>query len=211
MHITQKGLVEMNRIERLNLINSLSGIKPANLIGTINEDGTENLAIFSSVVHLGSNPALFGFVLRPRGEVRRHTHENILSTKVYTINFVHTSFIKQAHFTSIKAKSNESEFVLSELTPEYIEHFQAPFVQESTVKLGMRFVEEIPIKTNGTSLIIGQVEHILIPDHIILDGGHIDLEALEIAGISGLNTYYSLNKIAHLPYVREDSKITDLS
>ena len=74
MHITQKGLVEMNRIERLNLINSLSGIKPANLIGTINEDGTENLAIFSSVVHLGSNPALFGFVLRPRGEVRRHTH-----------------------------------------------------------------------------------------------------------------------------------------
>ena len=211
MHITQKGLVEMNRIERLNLINSLSGIKPANLIGTINEDGTENLAIFSSVVHFGSNPALFGFVLRPRGEVRRHTHENILSTDVYTINFVHTSFIKQAHFTSIKAKSNESEFVLSELTPEYIEHFQAPFVQESTVKLGMRFVEEIPIKTNGTSLIIGQVEHILIPDHIILDGGHIDLEALEIAGISGLNTYYSLNKIAHLPYVREDSKITDLS
>ena len=65
MHITQKGLVELNRIDRLNLINSLSGIKPANLIGTINEDGTENLAIFSSVVHLGSNPALFGFVLRP--------------------------------------------------------------------------------------------------------------------------------------------------
>ena len=204
MHITQKGLVEMNRIDRLNLINSLSGIKPANLIGTINEDGTENLAIFSSVVHLGSNPALFGFVLRPRGEVRRHTHENILSTKVYTINFVHTSFVKQAHFTSIKAKSNESEFVLSELTPEYIEHFRAPFVKESNIKLGMKLLEEIPIKANGTSLIIGQVEHILIPDHIILNGGHLDLEALGIAGISGLNTYYSFTKIADLPYVRDE-------
>jgi flavin reductase (DIM6/NTAB) family NADH-FMN oxidoreductase RutF len=210
MHITQKGLVELNRIDRLNLINSLSGIKPANLIGTINEDGTENLAIFSSVVHLGSNPALFGFVLRPRGEVRRHTHENILSTKVYTINFVHTSFVKQAHFTSIKAKSNESEFVLSELTPEYIEHFRAPFVQESNIKLGMKLVEEIPIKANGTSLIIGQVEHILIPDHIILNGGHLDLEALGIAGISGLNTYYSFTKIALLPYVRDEFNLTDL-
>lgn len=210
MHITQKGLSERNRIDRLNLINSLSGIKPANLIGTINEDGTENLAIFSSVVHLGSNPALFGFVLRPRGEVRRHTHENILSTKVYTINFVHTSFVKQAHFTSIKAKSNESEFVLSELTPEYIEHFRAPFVQESNIKLGMKLVEEIPIKANGTSLIIGQVEHILIPDHIILNGGHLDLEALGIAGISGLNTYYSFTKIAHLPYVRDEFNLTDL-
>ena len=210
MHITQKGLVEMNRIDRLNLINSLSGIKPANLIGTINEDGTENLAIFSSVVHLGSNPALFGFVLRPRGEVRRHTHENILSTKVYTINFVHTSFVKQAHFTSIKAKSNESEFVLSELTPEYIEHFRAPFVKESNIKLGMKLLEEIPIKANGTSLIIGQVEHILIPDHIILNVGHLYLEALGIAGISGLNTYYSFTKIADLPYVRDEFNLTDL-
>ena len=210
MHITPQSLSEMNRIDRLNLINSLSGIKPANLIGTINEDGTENLAIFSSVVHLGSNPALFGFVLRPRGEVRRHTHENILSTKVYTINFVHTSFVKQAHFTSIKAKSNESEFVLSELTPEYIEHFRAPFVQESNIKLGMKLVEEIPIKANGTSLIIGQVEHILIPDHIILNGGHLDLEALGIAGISGLNTYYSFTKIAHLAYVKDEFNLTDL-
>ncbi len=210
MHITPQSLSEMNRIDRLNLINSLSGIKPANLIGTVNEKGTENLAIFSSVVHLGSNPALFGFILRPRGEVRRHTHENILSTEVYTINFVHTSFVKQAHFTSIKAKSNESEFALSGLTTEYIEHFRAPFVQESKVKLGMKFLEEIPIKANGTSLIIGQVEHILIPDHVVLNGGHIDLGALEIAGISGLNTYYSLTKIAHLPYVRDEYNLTDL-
>lgn len=210
MHITPQSLSEMNRIDRLNLINSLSGIKPANLIGTVNENGTENLAIFSSVVHLGSNPALFGFILRPRGEVRRHTHENILSTEVYTINFVHTSFVKQAHFTSIKAKSNESEFALSGLTPEYIEPFRAPFVQESTVKLGMKLVEEIPIKSNGTSLIIGQVEHILIPEPVVLNGGQIDLGALEIAGISGLNTYYSLTKIAHLPYVRDEYNLTDL-
>ena len=210
MHITPQSLSEMNRIDRLNLINSLSGIKPANLIGTVNGNGTENLAIFSSVVHLGSNPALFGFILRPRGEVRRHTHENILSTEVYTINFVHTPFVKQAHFTSIKAKSNDSEFALSGLTPEYIEHFRAPFVQESTVKLGMKFLEEIPIKANGTSLIIGQVEHILIPDHVVLNGGHIDLGALEIAGISGLNTYYSLTKIAHLPYVRDEYNLPDL-
>ena len=64
----------MQKVERLNLINSLSGVKPANLIGTKDQNGNENLAIFSSVVHLGSNPALLGFILRPQGEVRRHTH-----------------------------------------------------------------------------------------------------------------------------------------
>ena len=124
MHITKAEIATMDRIERLNLINSLSGIKPANMIGSIDAEGNENLAIFSSVVHLGSNPALFGFILRPRGEVRRHTHENILATGVYTINFVHTDFTQQAHYTSIKAEEGTSEFDISGLTPEHLDGFQ---------------------------------------------------------------------------------------
>lgn len=210
MHITKADLTTMHRIERLNLINSLSGIKPANLIGSVDAEGNENLAIFSSVVHLGSNPALFGFILRPRGEVRRHTHENILATGVYTINFVHTSFTKQAHYTSIKAEENTSEFDISGLTPEHLDGFAAPFVKESTIKLGMSFKQEVLIEANGTSLIIGQVEHILLPDGAMDDGGHFDLGAHNVAGISGLNTYYSLQKEARYPYVRDEFGLEDL-
>ena len=210
MHFTKEDIASMNRINRLNLINSLSGIKPANLIGTIDNDENENLGIFSSVVHLGSNPALFGFILRPRGEVRRHTHENILANGVYTINFVHTSFMREAHYTSIKADNNVSEFNISGLTPEYMDDFKAPFVKESSIKLGMSFVEELPIKANGTSLIIGQTEHILLPKGAMDDGGHFDLGAQEVAGISGLNTYYSLTKEARFPYVRDEYSLEDL-
>jgi flavin reductase (DIM6/NTAB) family NADH-FMN oxidoreductase RutF len=210
MHITKTDIATMNRIERLNLINSLSGIKPANLIGTVDADGNENLAIFSSVVHLGSNPALFGFILRPRGDVRRHTHENILATGVYTINFVHTHFTKEAHYTSIKADNGTSEFGMCGLTPEYLADFKAPFVQESAIKLGMSFQQEVPIEANGTSLIIGQVEHILLPDGAMADGGHLDLGAHAVAGISGLNTYYSFQKEARYPYVRDGYTLEDL-
>lgn len=209
MHITKADLTTMHRIERLNLINSLSGIKPANLIGTVDADGNENLAIFSSVVHLGSNPALFGFILRPRGDVRRHTHENIEATGVYTINFVHIDFTKQAHYTSIKAEADVSEFKLSGLTPEYLADFKAPFVKESAIKLGMSFQQEVSIEANGTSLIIGQVEHIILPDGTMADGGHLDLGALGVAGISGLNTYYSLQKEARYPYVRDEFGLED--
>lgn len=210
MHITKEDVKNMNKNDRLNLINSLSGIKPANLIGTVDAEGNENLAIFSSIVHLGSNPALFGFVLRPRGEVRRHTHENILDTGIYTINFVHTSFTKQAHYTSIKANPTSSEFSLSGLTAEYKANFNAPFVKESSIKMGMSFVEELPIKSNGTSLIVGQMEHILLPEGTMKDGGHLDLGALEVAGISGLNTYYSLQKQERFPFVRDHYTLDDL-
>lgn len=200
----------MQKVERLNLINSLSGIKPANLIGTIDQEGKENLAIFSSVVHLGSNPALFGFILRPQGDVRRHTHENIMSTGVYTINFVTTDFIQNAHYTSAKFDASINEFVISKLTPSYIDDYDAPFVEESPIKMGLKFVEEIPIKSNGTTLMVGQVEHIIMPDETMKDNGHIDLGELDVAGISGLNTYYSLTKKDRFPYVRKNNSLEDL-
>ena len=77
----------MEQRERARLINSLSGFKSANLIGTCDKQGLENLAVVSSVVHLGSNPPLFGFIVRPT-ESRRDTLENILETKHFTINSV---------------------------------------------------------------------------------------------------------------------------
>ena len=77
MKLSKKEIEKSERKWRLNLINSVSGIKPANLIGTKSLDGIDNLAIFSSVVHLGSNPAQFGFVVRPISDVPRDTYVNI--------------------------------------------------------------------------------------------------------------------------------------
>ena len=57
MHLTDADIQKLDRIQRLNIINSVTGIKPANLIGTISNADEPNLAIFSSVVHLGSKYA----------------------------------------------------------------------------------------------------------------------------------------------------------
>ena len=78
MNLTKTDLENASKVFRLNLINSITGIKPANLIGSISNSGQTNLAIFSSVIHLGSNPAYLGFIMRPIGDVPRHTYENIL-------------------------------------------------------------------------------------------------------------------------------------
>ncbi|MFT5708219.1 MAG: flavin reductase (DIM6/NTAB) family NADH-FMN oxidoreductase RutF, partial [Oceanospirillaceae bacterium] len=75
--------------------------KSANLIGTHNEQNQNNLAMFSSVVHLGSSPALVGFITRP-DNVQRHTLENILQTKQFTRNQVSDSFWQEAHQTSAR-------------------------------------------------------------------------------------------------------------
>ncbi|MCJ8275234.1 MAG: flavin reductase family protein, partial [Bdellovibrionales bacterium] len=56
---------DYNKRAWIKLVNSLSGFKSANLVGTQSKDGQTNLAMFSSFFHLGANPPLMGFVLRP--------------------------------------------------------------------------------------------------------------------------------------------------
>ncbi len=202
MHLNKADIKAMEKIRRLNIINSITGIKPANLIGTISNEGHTNLAIFSSIIHLGSNPALIGFVSRPDQKVPRHTLQNIMENGYYTINHIHEPFIEMAHYTSAKFDKEESEFQHCKFTAEYLPDFKAPFVKESQLKIGMKFLEKLPIKANGTILMIGEVEHILVPDNCLDEKGYIDLSIINDVGIGGLNSYYKLEKIANFPYAR---------
>ena len=202
MYLNAQDLIELERIKRLNIINSISGIKPATVIGTHSATRGTNLAIISSVVHLSSSPALIGFFCRPSQDFRRDTLRNIKTNKQFTINQVTTDFIEHAHYTSAKFPEDVSEFDSCRLTEEYIEDFQAPFVQESLIKIGLTLQEIIEIPSSGTSLIVGRIAHVLIPDDIVDENGYIDLESSKTVGVSGLNSYYSLKYSTSLPYAR---------
>ena len=201
MIYNKEDIEQLDRISRLKIINAVTGIKPANLIGSIDSNGQTNLAIFSSVVHLGSNPSLLGFITRPKTGGFGHTYSNIEEMGMYTINHIHPEFIKNAHYTSAKFDADISEFERCNLTEEYIKNFKAPFLKESTFKIGLCFKEALDIKHNGTTLVIGEIEHLLLPDTAIVNN-EIDLEAANSVGISGLNSYYSLKKIDGFPYAR---------
>ncbi len=202
MNFTEEDIKKLDRFFRLNLINAVTGIKPANLIGTISSVGEKNLAIFSSVIHLGSNPPLIGFIVRPTVETPRHTYENIRENGFYTINHVHREFIERAHYTAAKFDRAASEFEACRLTEEYVGDFPAPFIKESRLKLGMQLEQELPIALNGTILMIGSIKLAIVPDEIISDEGYLNLAKIDDVGISGLNGYYALEKIADLPYAR---------
>ena len=203
MTYSEESLKTLNKIYRLNLINSITGYKPANLIGTKSKNGVTNLAIFSSVIHLGSNPALIGIVTRPN-TVPRHTYKNIIDTKYFTINHISKENIKKAHYTSAKFKDEESEFEKCSLEEMYIDNFYAPFVKESKVKIGLKLVEEITINSNNTILIVGRVIKIKTRNELIEEDGSLKFEELDTVCISGLDSYYSTKKIAKYPYAKSN-------
>ena len=201
MEYRKEQLQALDRVTNLKLINSITGIKPANLIGTANKKGQNNLAVFSSVVHLGSRPPLLGYIARPQTEEVGHTLKNIKQTGEYTINHIGPEFVDKAHYTSAKFPPETSEFERCGLTPEFQEGIKAPFVRESRIKMALQLKDIIPIPYNGTSLVIGEIQWISLPEEFWINGD-VNLEASQSLGISGLNTYYSLNKIAWHPYAR---------
>lgn len=201
MYFSNDDIKNLPRIKRLNLINSVTGVKPANLIGT-RSNVNSNLAIISSIVHLSTNPPLLSFMLRPDHKVRRHTYENIKSEGFFTINNITDNFIEQAHYTSAKFDREVSEFKECNFTEEYLSDFTSPFVKESSLKLGMSYVESVFIKSSNTVMVVGKIEHIYISEHAINKDGLVDLEVLKTVGISGLNSYYKLKKLADFPYAR---------
>lgn len=189
---------------RAAFINSLGGFKSVSLIGTQNKNGQTNLAIFSSLVHIGADPALMGFVVRP-DTAERHTLENILETSFYTINHIHPEIDENAHQTSARFPREVSEFKAANLTEDYQENFFAPFVKESDIRLGMEFKERVDFTINGTSFIIGEIKQVYFPSACLQSDGALDLEAARTITCSGLDSYHTTNKISRLTYAKPDN------
>lgn len=204
--ITAEEIQSMEQRYRAQLINSLGGFKSLNLIGTKSTEGIRNLAIVNSVVHLGANPALMGYIQRPT-TVQRDTYENIKSTGVYTFNHVREEFVQEAHHTA--ARWEQDEFEACGLTP-VDDLFDAPFVKESNIRIGLRFEEEHAI-SNGTIMVVGAIEMIQVPESLIENDGFIDIQSAGSLTVSGLDAYHTADKLVRLEYAKPDQKPGKLS
>jgi len=190
------------RFYRANFINSLTGFKSASLIGTINAQGVPNLGMFSSMVHIGSDPALIGYINRPVAAAP-HTLANIKSNGFYTVNHIHPSFVDKAHQTSAKYPDEVNEFAEVGLIEEYLEGINVPFVKESAIKYLLSLKEVVPITLNDTFLVIGQLEQVLIdPSLQPTADGFLELDQIGSICSNGLDAYYKTTLIDRYAYAK---------
>ena len=200
----KKSISELEKLQRTNLINTLSGYKSVNLIGSISESGTSNLAIFNSVFHLGADPALQGMIVRP-DSVERHTLQNIRSTGYFTINQVHEDIREKAHQCAARFPREFSEFDAVGLKEQYLERFTAPFVEESKIKSGFKVAEILDLRHNGTHLVIGELEFLFVEEGIIDPEFRIDHQKANSLAVIGLDYYLTAEPGTCLPYAKPQS------
>jgi flavin reductase (DIM6/NTAB) family NADH-FMN oxidoreductase RutF len=199
-----KDILALEHRYRTSFINSLGGFKSLVLLGTRNRKGRTNLAVFNSFFHLGANPPLFGFIVRP-DTVERHTLNNILETREFTVNHVTSDFYEAAHQTSARYPAEVSEFDAVGLHEEQKSGFYAPFVAESSVKIGAHFRQKIDIAINGTIMIVAEVRYISVPETCLKTDGFFDLEEAGTLTCSGLDSYHITERLARLSYAKPNA------
>ncbi|MFK8041373.1 flavin reductase family protein [Congregibacter sp.] len=203
MLLSSNDIEALERRRRAALINSITGFKPANLVGTIDEEGHTNLSIMSSLVHIGSNPPLLALIFRP-DNTERHTLDNIRHAGSYTINHVNGSIVDAAHQTAARYPREVSEFAATGLREDWQDGVAAPFVAEASVRMGMELREEIPIAINGTHMVIGEIVWLEAPDIAINDAGALDPALADSISISGLDSYYRSDLVQRMAYAKPD-------
>ena len=202
-HISRDTISQMEKIERLNLINSCTGYKSASLLGTKSLDGKTNVAIFSSVTHLGSNPAMIGFIMRPT-TVPRDTYKNIKETGYFTINHITAAMISDAHHTSANYELGTSEFDKTNLEEEYKATIEVPFVKGSPVQLYCKYLNEYHIKENDTIHVIASIEHLFFEEELEHKDGWLQLDKGNVVAINGLDGYCLPKLIDRYQYARKE-------
>jgi flavin reductase (DIM6/NTAB) family NADH-FMN oxidoreductase RutF len=208
--INSQEIKTLSKQEKTHLINSLGGFKSVGLIGTKSSNGNTNLAVFSSIFHIGAHPPLIALIFRPSPPAR-DTLINIIETGFYTINHVNETIFKQAHQTSARYDPSVSEFEVTGLTPEYKNNFEAPFVQESNIQLGIQFKEKIDITINSTQMVIGEIVQIYFPQGCQSTDGFIDIEKANTITCSGLDSYHKTIKLDRLSYAKPNLAITSIA
>lgn len=209
LHYTLDDIQKMEKLVRANFVNSITGYKSANLIGTISNDGVSNLAVFSSVTHLGSDPALLGFVTRPN-IVPRHTYANIKANKQFTVNHIHSEIIAHAHQTAARYDESVSEFEATGLNPQFNDSTKAPFVQEAFIKIACEYVNEYAIQENGTLLMVGKIQDIYLPETSLEPDGWVNLSKTNGVTINGLDSYSKPTLLDRFSYAKPDQDVQSI-
>ena len=76
--------------------------------------------------------------------------------------------------------------------------------------MGIEFKEKVPISVNNTTLIIGEIIQIYIPEDSLNVDGFVDIEKANSITCSGLDSYHKTIQLDRLSYAKPNLEITSI-
>ncbi|KAJ7188153.1 flavoprotein oxygenase [Mycena filopes] len=109
--------------------------RPIAFVSTLSADGVPNLAPFSYFSMVGHLPALLSVSFSLSQKRSKHSRDNIVATREFTVNIISEAFIEAANCTAAEAPADVDEWILSGLTMTPSTLVRPACVMESAVSL----------------------------------------------------------------------------
>lgn len=149
--------------------------RPIAWVGTLNEDGSPNLAPFSFFNGLSGTPPIIGIGIaahEDKGE--KDTLRNIRHTRELTISIPHAGQVEAVDASGDDLPYGASEFAHAGTTPAPGKLVAAPYVLEAKVALECQLHDIIALGEAGSHLVLAEIKLFHIEDTLLDFHGCVD-------------------------------------
>jgi len=149
--------------------------RPIAWVGTVNLDGSHNLAPFSFFNAFSATPPIVGLGIAPHEtKPDKDTLANLRRTGELCISLPTTALMDAVAESSGDWPYGVDEFALAGVTPMPCEKIAAPRVAESPVSLECTVWEIKPLGEGGSTLVLAEVQLMHIQDTLLNEWGTVD-------------------------------------
>jgi flavin reductase (DIM6/NTAB) family NADH-FMN oxidoreductase RutF len=165
------------------IMKSVVSPRPIAWISTVDDEGVDNLAPFSSYNYLGHSPPMVQFNSRNEsaGELK-DTARNALDTGEFAVNVVTESMLETMDHTSKDIPAEESEFDLADVQRADCRHIDPLRVADAAATLECTVLESREIRNR--LMIVGDVVYIHVDDERLTEG-QVDALKMDTVGRLG--------------------------
>lgn len=149
--------------------------RPIAWVGTVNEDGSHNLAPFSFFNGLSGTPPIVGIGFsahETKGE--KDTLRNIRRTRELAISIPHAGMCAAVDTCGDDLPYGTSEFERAGITPASCVSIAAPRVAEAKVALECELFDVIALGDAGSNLVLAEIKHFHIEETLLDFHGVVD-------------------------------------
>ena len=195
---TASEIEAMDRRQRANFINSISGFRTPYLIIS-GEKGNWNAGTFSNITHVGANPPQISVLFRPDNG-KRHTLTNYREQGSITLCMMPFSAHETVHQSSVSAPSGTFEWEALGGQTKHLDNWPHPIPSQALWAVEVHFIESFTL-SNNCIYTVGEIARVALLNQTTLDAhGFVDLKESVIAA-HGLQSYHEISPEPHrLPF-----------
>ncbi len=210
--------LDISPTDRYKLLIGCIVPRPIAFVSTISVDGKPNLAPFSFFNGVGSEPMTLLFCPgnKPDGS-EKDTLRNCKpaaegGTGEFVVNLAVEASCRQVAAAAETLDHGDSEFELTDLTPEPSRQVGPPRLAESPVAFEcetMQVIRTNPGAPTGGNLVLGRVVHIHLRDDLVDERLHVDPDKLQAIGRMGGVGYCTTRDRLEMPRGRAALDLPD--